>query len=68
MAIDADELFSRVHFVTVDELAEITRLSKMTIYRMIKSGEIECRTFCRSFRIPVAAARKLVEGDPPDGA
>ena len=57
------ELFPGVQFVTVDELAVVMRLSKMTVYRLIRQERVPCRKFGRSIRIPVAAARTLVLGE-----
>lgn len=37
--------------VTVDEIARSVILSKMTIYRLIKSGELPALKIGRSFRI-----------------
>lgn len=50
-------------FLTVAEVAEVLRMSKMTIYRLINSGELEAVRIGRSFRIPEEAARKLLGGD-----
>jgi excisionase family DNA binding protein len=38
-------------FLTVAEIATLTRLSKMTIYRLIQHGELEGVRFGRSFRV-----------------
>lgn len=46
-------------FLTVAEVATITRLSKMSIYRLCNSGELESIRVGRSFRIPEAAVAKL---------
>lgn len=43
---------SDVKFLTVAEIATVTRLSKMTIYRLIHSGELESIRVGRSFRVP----------------
>lgn len=47
-------------FLTVAELATILRTSKMTIYRMVNSGDLDAIRVGRSFRIPEAAAQALV--------
>ena len=39
-------------FLTVAEVASIVRLSKMSVYRLIHSGELEAVQFGRSFRVP----------------
>lgn len=46
-----------LEFVTVKEMAALTRLSKMTIYRALEAGDLERRRFGRSIRIPVESAR-----------
>ncbi len=38
-------------FLTVAEVAEIMRVSKMTVYRMVHSGELPAARFGRSFRV-----------------
>jgi excisionase family DNA binding protein len=44
--------FSEVSFLTVAEVAAIMRVSKMTVYRLVHSGEIEAIRVGRSFRVP----------------
>lgn len=48
-------------FVTVPEAAEILRVSKMTIYRMIHSGEVEAIRVGRSFRIKEASLSSVTK-------
>ena len=38
-------------FLTVAEVAAIVRLSKMSVYRLIHSGQLEAVQFGRSFRV-----------------
>ncbi len=45
----------RVRFLTVAEVAEIMRVSKMTVYRLVHSGELPAVRVGRSFRVPEAA-------------
>ncbi|WP_246187010.1 helix-turn-helix domain-containing protein [Microlunatus speluncae] len=40
-----------VKFMTVAEVAAIMRVSKMSVYRLIHSGELEAARFGRSFRV-----------------
>ena len=47
-------------FFTVTEVAEMMRVSPMTVYRMVHSGEVPAIRFGRSFRIPEAAVLRLV--------
>lgn len=41
-----------VKFLTVAEVADLMRLSKMTVYRMVHSGELPAVRFGRSYRVP----------------
>lgn len=50
-----------VTFLSVSEVAKLFRVSKMTIYRMCKTGEIESTRVGRSFRI---YAHRLTETHP----
>ena len=38
-------------FLTVAEVAATVRLSKMSVYRLIHSGQLEAVQFGRSFRV-----------------
>ncbi len=42
---------SEVRFLTVAEVAEMMRVSNMTVYRLVHSGELPAVRFGRSFRI-----------------
>src|SRR6201994_1505411 len=46
---------SDVRFLTVAEVALIMRVSKMTVYRLVHSGELEAIRVGRSFRVPEQA-------------
>ncbi len=46
---------SGVKFFTVAEVASLMRVSKMSVYRLIHSGELESVRFGRSFRVTEAA-------------
>lgn len=48
-------------FVTVAEVAELMRVSKMTVYRMIHSGELPALRVGKSLRVPEAAVQQLLE-------
>lgn len=52
-----------VRFLTVAEVAELMRVSKMTVYRMVHAGELPAIRFGRSFRVPEAAVSAAIE--PP---
>ncbi|MPV38242.1 helix-turn-helix domain-containing protein [Georgenia subflava] len=47
-------------FLTVAEVAELMRVSKMTVYRMVHSGELPAVRMGRSFRVPELAVEKLI--------
>lgn len=42
----------RVRYLTVVEVAEIMRVSKMTVYRLLHAGELPGVRVGRSFRVP----------------
>lgn len=42
-------------FYTVAEVAAIMRVSKMTVYRLVQSGELPAVRFGRSYRVPESA-------------
>jgi len=50
-----------MRFLTVAEVAEMMRVSNMTVYRMVHSGELPAIRFGRSFRIPESAVAKAIE-------
>lgn len=53
MASDGDGDFTPpVKFLTVAEVARIMRVSKMTVYRLVHSGELPAARVGRSFRVP----------------
>ena len=51
---------SDVRFLTVSEVATIMRVSKMTVYRLVHSGELEAIRVGRSFRVPEAAVNSYL--------
>lgn len=48
--------------LTVTEVAKILRVSKMTVYRFVHSGELASVRVGRSIRIPLVAAKAFFEG------
>ena len=42
---------SKSRFLTVQEVADVMRVSSMTVYRLIKSGELAAVRVGRSFRV-----------------
>ena len=47
--------FSDVKFLTIYELAVMMRISKMSAYRLVRTGELEAIRVGRSYRIPEEA-------------
>lgn len=47
--------FQGVELLTVEEVASVLRVSRMTVYRKVHSGELPSVHFGRSFRIPASA-------------
>ncbi len=47
-------------FLTVAEVAGRMRVSKMTIYRLVHSGELPAVRFGRSFRVQRGAVEDLI--------
>ena len=56
----ADTPLSDVRFLTVAEVALIMRVSKMTVYRLVHSGELEAIRVGRSFRVPEQAVNRYL--------
>jgi excisionase family DNA binding protein len=52
---------SDMRFLTVAEVAEMMRVSNMTVYRLVHSGELPAIRFGRSFRIPESAVAAAVQ-------
>ncbi len=46
---------SEVKFLTVAEVANAMRVSKMTVYRLVHGGELPAVRVGRSFRVPEQA-------------
>jgi excisionase family DNA binding protein len=51
----SDSSLSEVRFLTVSEVAELMRVSKMTVYRLVHSGDLTAVRVGRSFRVPEQA-------------
>lgn len=50
-----------VRFLTVAEVAELMRVSKMTVYRLVHAGELPAIRFGRSFRVPETAVAEVLQ-------
>ena len=48
-------------FLTVAEVADIMRVSKMTVYRLVHSGELPAVRVGRSFRVHETAVNKYLD-------
>lgn len=44
-----------MQFLTVAEVADTMRVSRMTVYRLVHSGQLPAIRFGRSFRVPESA-------------
>lgn len=51
----ADNAPARTLFLTVAEVAQMLRVSRMTVYRWIHAGDLPAVRFGRSFRVPQQA-------------
>jgi len=49
-----------VRFLTVAEVAQIMRVSKMTVYRLVHAGELPAVRFGRSYRVPETAVTEAL--------
>ena len=52
---------SEVRFLTVAEVADMMRVSKMTVYRLVHAGALPAIRFGRSFRVPESAVEAAIE-------
>jgi excisionase family DNA binding protein len=52
MASESERPLGEVRFLTVAEVAAVMRVSKMTVYRLVHSGEMPAVRVGRSFRVP----------------
>jgi excisionase family DNA binding protein len=56
------ERLGEVKFLTVAEVATLMRVSKMTVYRLVHSGELSAVRVGRSFRVPEQAVEEYLRG------
>ena len=52
---------SEVRFLTVAEVADMMRVSRMTVYRLVHSGELPAVRFGRSYRVPESAVTTVLQ-------
>jgi len=56
---------SAPRFLTVAEVAQLARVSRMTVYRMVHAGDLPAIRVGKSFRVPEAAVDEMLsEGLP----
>jgi excisionase family DNA binding protein len=65
--MSAEQNFSNAKFLTVAEVAQVMRVSKMTVYRLVHSGEMPAVRFGRSYRVPENAVEQYLKGAVVDG-
>ncbi|GGF45348.1 hypothetical protein GCM10011519_19050 [Marmoricola endophyticus] len=53
---------SEVKFLTVAEVASVMRVSKMTVYRLLHSGELPAVRVGRSFRVSESDVNEYLKG------
>jgi excisionase family DNA binding protein len=53
-------------FLTVAEVADMMRVSRMTVYRLVHSGELPAIRFGRSFRVPESAVQAALSAHVAD--
>lgn len=61
MAEDTSGDISGVKFLTVAEVATVMRVSKMTVYRLVHSGELPAVRVGRSFRVQEDAVTEYLQ-------
>lgn len=57
-----DRQLGDVTFMTVAEVATLMRVSRMTVYRLVHSGELPAVRVGRSFRVLESAVHAYLEG------
>ena len=63
-----DRQLAEVRFVTVAEVASLMRVSKMTVYRLVHSGELPAIRVGRSFRVLESAVNDYLQASFIDTA
>jgi excisionase family DNA binding protein len=61
MASSSSGDLSDVKFLTVAEVAAVMRVSKMTVYRLVHSGELPAVRVGRSFRVQEDAVNEYLK-------
>ena len=55
-----DSPLAEMKFLTVAEVAAVMRVSRMTVYRLVHSGEVPAVRVGRSFRVPERAVHEYL--------
>lgn len=55
-----DPALAEMRFFTVAEVAEVMRVSRMTVYRLVHSGDLPAVRVGRSFRVPQRAVHEYL--------
>ena len=55
-----------VRFLTVAEVAELMRVSKMTVYRLVHAGDLPAIRFGRRYRVPESAVAAALQRPSAD--
>ena len=61
MAASNERPLGEVRFLTVAEVASAMRVSKMTVYRLVHSGELPAVRVGRSYRVPEQAVHSYLQ-------
>ena len=56
-----NQTFAEIRFLTVGEVAQMMRVSTMTVYRMVHSGDIPAIRFGRYFSIPESVVLEMAQ-------
>jgi excisionase family DNA binding protein len=62
MSATRPQLVQEPKFFTVAEVASIMRVSKMTVYRLVHSGDMPAIRVGRSYRVPESAVSDFLKG------
>lgn len=57
----------RLRYLTVAEVAELMRVSRMTVYRLVNRGELPAVRVGRSFRVPQDALDAYLRENSVEG-
>jgi excisionase family DNA binding protein len=55
------ETITTEYYLTVSEISQMSRVSKMTIYRLIESGKLPSVRFGSNYRVPKSAVENYIK-------